>query len=419
MKYITIRYLFFLFFLVMYCFHCEANIKYFKDALQNIALTDTNSYVGAKNFIIKLDNDLNIIKQKRTGPKKDNPRRCYREVCEEVTCLLGSTKQDVDNFNQILLITDELLKSDSLLTCGSIFTGQCNYRSLDTLDVKDVKSLCFESVSANLPNATTVAVPSKDGKTLYVAKTLTYNLLQPTSNSAFAARNLVDNGKLQSLSSRKVSNSKDEIFVNKKAFKEELVNSLRVYKSSFPVYYTSAYSSEKGVYFTTIQGQNLSAPALSVSRLIRITPSSDGSKYFEKYIENTVACQHGGIRYNILLSMSVVDVKKVHSELGDFKKGDKIVFGVFAQANVYKPYPRMYQKYAICQFTMSSINNHFDDTIKSCNTAETPTVPTVSTLESRSCGVSILFLLILNIYIFIFLFFLNNGFAAEFPLKIA
>ena len=372
--------------LISSCISDDVYIKYVDKALQNIALNKKNIYIGAVNSIWKLDYNLNYLIKQSTGPKSDDPIYCYHgpETDSGVQCLKHDIKlRKVDNYNQVLLITDGLSNSGSLLSCGTLYQGICNYLSLDTLKNENSnntlgKDLLFSYVSANIHNASTVAVASKDGETLYVARTMTYyiRIMQANMMHMIAARTLLQGGLLQNLEPLK--NKEDIINYNKNLFyKMESDDSF--YRSSYHIYYTSAYVFGNGVYFTTIQRRNISLNEPYVSKLVRITPDNDGSldndgsRKLQKYVETMLACKHLNITYNLLLSVSVLDITESYVDLPQFKIGDQIIFGVFAQSKVYKVYPNTYNRYAICQFSLNSINQQFESIIRSCTARSTVT----------------------------------------------
>ena len=270
--------------------------------IQNIAVTDTHVYIGAKNTLSKYTLELAESSRVTTGPRLDNPRYCIPNVdTRDLECFEGYEKASVDNTNKVLLITPGLERLGVFLACGTLNQGQCAYRSLDTLrnvtnlDPKLYENLYSSWVSANLPTASTVAVASSDEKTLFVARTLTYYAWNMDKMiTAMSARSLLtDGGKLSGLS---VLIDEELIRANYKYFCADKSDDSTVL--CFDINYTSAHATvlrgASAVYFTTVQkSRRQNSRQTYISKLVRITAGEKNDpRKMKIYMENQLSCRH-------------------------------------------------------------------------------------------------------------------------------
>uniref|UniRef100_A0A8C6Q6W2 Plexin b1a n=1 Tax=Nothobranchius furzeri TaxID=105023 RepID=A0A8C6Q6W2_NOTFU len=128
-------------------------------------------YVGARDHLFQLDGSggLRLEQEETTGPVNDN-----RECLPPVTVSNCPQARRTSNHNKLLLVEP---KASELITCGSIYQGTCQKRSL-----KSIKTVLFSTerpvdtqyVAANDPLVSTVGLvvelPSGKKTVMYVGR---------------------------------------------------------------------------------------------------------------------------------------------------------------------------------------------------------------------------------------------------------
>ena len=130
------------------------------EELYNIDIdNETNIiFIGGKNVILKVSPTLKELKRITSGPLPDYIK------CLESTPVCPPER--TDNRNKILLIDSANKK---LITCGSVYHGVCQGRSLETLSVEISNNNNFVVSNSDLPSVAVIG-PNGDGKlALYIA----------------------------------------------------------------------------------------------------------------------------------------------------------------------------------------------------------------------------------------------------------
>ena len=103
--------------------------------INNIAYYNGYLYVGAQNWLLKLDaNSLKLIQNVQYGPVLDSTMCRYYPVEEctfDATSLSSSNKIQMDNYNKLLIIYEQ---RQAILTCWSAKQGTCDLRDLSDLN---------------------------------------------------------------------------------------------------------------------------------------------------------------------------------------------------------------------------------------------------------------------------------------------
>ena len=323
----------------------HANVFTSKTELFHLTFHRENIYVGAKNFIYKLDINLTgVHKNKTTGPVLDN-RNCYGSLSD---C---TVKNSTDNFNKILLVNDRT-NSPFLITCGSVFQGVCQFRDLNTLSVNH--HITTQLVSTNEKNASTVAFIAKgpkgdsgnDRDFLYVGATLNNR-----------PEILYDN-KLLAVSSRIIDTSYSRNIL--KSPKSPLLHLQVKYDSKYIVDYIHGFSFGGFSYFVTVQPTRIGTTEHH-SKIIRICQSTSYNTYTEIPLEcNDLA----GNKYNLLVGASFVKLSGESATLMKTDENEGLLIGVFGKSR--GPGKIQSGNYAVCSFLMKNVNRKIDENINQC-----------------------------------------------------
>uniref|UniRef100_A0A3Q2FIH3 Plexin-B1 n=1 Tax=Cyprinodon variegatus TaxID=28743 RepID=A0A3Q2FIH3_CYPVA len=133
-------------------------------------------YLGARNHLFQLDglDGLRLEQEETTGPVSDN-KECLPPVIES-NC---PQARRTSNHNKLLLVDPKALE---LITCGSVYQGLCQKRSLGS-----IKEVLFSTespvdtqyVAANDPSVSTIGlvvrVPGGERTVMYVGRGYTAN----------------------------------------------------------------------------------------------------------------------------------------------------------------------------------------------------------------------------------------------------
>ena len=294
-----------------------------KSELNNILINGDDVYIGAVNHIHRLNSNLAEIKSEKTGPVNDS------RSCISIDSCPGAIT--TDNRNTLLLVYKE---KSQLITCGSIFQGACQARSLSNLDVKLENA---RHVTANDVNSSTVGFISKSKLHLAVTvKDRAESLALPT----ISKRILPDDP-------RKflVPFSDCKLQVNK----------------NYVISYVSGFQLNDFAYFTSVQ------PVMMLSRTFHskiIRYCIEGVNFYS-YTEMPISCKDtSGINYNILVAGMLVNATGRTADILNISNGETVYIGVFSKSAPESSLQTANN--AVCMFPMRTITRAFDVNIEQC-----------------------------------------------------
>lgn len=315
-------------------------------------------YVGGVNRIYQLDSNLNLLAEAVTGPRNDSIN-CLPPPGDD--CLSGRTV--THNYNKVLLLDRS---QRFLVTCGSIYQGACETRSLTNISAVQDYYLSDEvtnfAVAANAENASTVAFIAPGPSThshnvLYVAATYTgrsrTSRIYRDQVPAVSSRSLKSSDRFSLASvSNPLKGTSSSIYL-----KSEI-------SSNFLIHYVTGFSLQGFSYFLTVQNDSVQdrPENRKVSKIVQIC--QDDTNFFS-YADIPLRCVKDGVDYNVLEAAQVIAPGlKLAESLGylDGKIGEVLV-GVFSHT---------VEKWgttdsAVCLYTMQDVRAKFLENIKLCH----------------------------------------------------
>ncbi|XP_071784066.1 plexin-A2-like [Asterias amurensis] len=289
-------------------------------------------YVGAVNYLYRLDSSLNLLQNVST--------------CQE----LGEDRCDIfTNYNKILILDNQ----NRLITCGSENGGKCQFRNLD--DLTDVLFQPYPNV-AGFGELSTVSLiaPGTDGPMgpgpdggdwLYVAVTFTaefgYARIPPISRRILDYRFLLAAPDSVASFSSFVSLS-----------------------TPIPISYTSAFSYDGFTYFITSQKEDFGSNVF-VSKINRVCQTSSS---FDSYTEITLQCQGSdGSVYSLVQAAHIGPAGQDLAVSLGLNDEDMVLYAVFAKnegADGTSDVP--IDQSALCVYKMSDILDVFKEAVRGC-----------------------------------------------------
>lgn len=355
-------------------------------------------YLGATNSIYQLSgSDLTEKYQQSTGPVLDNPS-CGITECHGYEDHMKHTQ----NVNKILVIDYQHQK---LLACGSTKQGACRRYQLN--NIAQQEDLISMAVAANDDNSSTYAFiaparytfdpstaaplgPDANNKqqqqVLYVATTYTKvgqsrDLLVPAIGSR-----ILDDG--------------PNLF---KLYENSFLDSARIDINShlrdyFLVNYLYGFASSNYIYFVTVQKKATSRDYEELGYHTRLARICITDSSFNSYTEVDLKCmpnkkRSGGVRnffssahlsennhqpheYPLLQDAMLVDAgSQLLRSLTNYDPiaagspdDTKVLLGVFSSAKDHTQHAGEHS--ALCAFSLSQIEDRFNDNIHSCYTGK-------------------------------------------------
>ncbi|XP_070193240.1 plexin-A1-like [Littorina saxatilis] len=315
-------------------------------------------YTAGLNHVYQLDSDLDMLMEAVTGPKEDSIN-CRPPPHDE--CSPGRTL--TDNQNKILLLD----RSQRLLiTCGSVYQGACETRSLTNISHltasyggDDVTNF---AVAANSPNASTVAFIAPGPSThshpvLYVAATYTgrsrLSRIYRDKVPAVSSRSLKANDRFSLAAvSNPLRGMSSSIYL-----KSEI-------SSNYLIHYVSGFSYDGFSYFLTVQNDSVEdrPDNRRVSKIVQVC--QDDINFFS-YADIPLKCTKDGVDYNVLEAAQIVSPAQRLREALGYLDGftDEVLVGAFSHSD---------ERWgsvdsAVCLFTMQEIRATFLENIKLCH----------------------------------------------------
>ncbi|XP_038668383.1 plexin-B1 isoform X2 [Scyliorhinus canicula] len=305
-----------------------------------------NVYVGAVNFLFQLTSDLTNLVVQPTGPQNDS-KECLPPVnpsdCTQVKLM--------DNHNKLLLINPY---GNELITCGSLFQGICEKRSLGNISYvlfHPERPVDTQYVAANDPNVTTVGLVglSKD-KTAVLFVGRGYTSKGAGGIPPITTRNL----ELQNPDSPE----SHPIFSYEDTAKLAVAGRLSEYNHHF----VKSFIYQLSVYFLFYR-RDLKSPSREyktyVSRICL------GDMHYYSYVEVPLVCQAAGKNYNLLQAAYVSRPGKGLAQ-GALKTEGEALFATFSVSQAATA--KATEESALCIYTMSQIDQMINQTRDLCYT---------------------------------------------------
>lgn len=307
-------------------------------------------YVGAVNRVLKLSSNLTLQRSHMTGPVEDN-NQCYPPPnVRECAHGLNLT----DNVNKLLLID---YSGNSLIACGSIWQGVCQFLRLKDLFKLGEPYLLKEhylSGGQEADGMTGLIDPENrvyigravHGKSSYFPS-LSYHKLVPVVDSMFMFSLVFDDG-VQSTQIKIPSETLDQF-------------------PNFDIHYVYAFSSGSYVYFLTVQldteltQNNTEGEEFYTSKIVRMC-SDD--VFFNSYVEFPLGCTKDGVKYHqVQAAFKQKPGRKLAQNLG-LQGDDDVLFVVFSKGQRNRTDPS--RETALCLFTLQEINQAMKEKISGC-----------------------------------------------------
>ena len=316
-------------------------------------------YVGGMNRVYLLDKDLHVVDHAVTGPREDS-YKCLPPPRDD--CVSG--RRITNNYNKILLIERS---QRFLITCGSVYQGACETRSLSNLSdcrtyymADDVTDF---AVAANDQNASTVAfitpgLATNSHQVLFVATTYTdrsrtHFAIYRDRVPAICSRSLrIENRFALAAISNPLTGMSSSMYL-----KSEV-------SSHFLIEYVTGFSYRGFSYFMTVQKETVEEFPVqrSISKIVQIC---QGDPDFNSYVDIPVVCKIGPIRYNVLEAAEIAYPGSMLAEsFGLFGDVDNEVL-VAAFSN--RDRSRDAYDSAICVYNMKDVRLKFLENVKLCH----------------------------------------------------
>lgn len=315
-------------------------------------------YVAGVNRLYQLDSDLNLLGEAVTGPKEDS-FNCLPPPHDECS----SGRESTDNYNKILLL-DRAQRM--LITCGSVYQGACETRSLanisDAQEYYGADDVTNFAVAANSQNGSTVAFIAPGPAThshdvLYVATT--YTGRSRTSR--------IYRDKVPAVSSRSLRSSDRFALASVSNPLRGMSSSIYLkseISSNFRIHYVAGFSYNGFSYFLTVQNDSVEdrPDNVLVSRIVQVC--QDDINFFS-YADIPLKCTKDNVDYNVLEAAQIVSPGlRLREALGYLDEyADEILVAAFSHTD---------ERWgsvdsAVCIYTMQDIRATFLENIKLCH----------------------------------------------------
>ena len=307
-------------------------------SLQKMALDPTTNmlYVGSINRLYKLDSDLVEQAYIDTGPTEDHPT-CFPPPgsCSDPR----NVRVPTNNINKILIVD-----RDRLITCGSVYQGICQTRSLHNFTILDNNT--SEEIAANTRIGTSVGFiasgPVGNENVLYTA----------TSNAEWI------DGNVPTVSVRKLYNTTrlEKLFSVLKYDGFRVVSSIVIpdgtvseSPNGFNITYVYGFASGSFSYFLAVQPKNHLTIAREVEYYTKLVRICRKDINLHSYIELPLKCRSGSTDFNVAQSAYIAKTGKAGGEVWQMEDA---LFVTFAQSEEHARDPQ--RKSAICMYLISA-----------------------------------------------------------------
>ncbi|RNA39166.1 plexin-B, partial [Brachionus plicatilis] len=321
---------------------------------QNIAYHNHYVYIGAQNWLLKLNaHTLKIEQSVRYGPLHDSAFCRYSPVDE---CMPGHTKSLVDNHNKLLLV---YAQQNALLSCWSGRQGICDVRALDDLG-RLILNSSIAAVANDPANSTVgfIASSANSQPVLYIAATYSNNGAYRADVPALSGRSL----NLQPSRFMHIIGSDSHGLKSSKASIEFMSR----FAKTFIVKYVHAFNLGVYNYFLTVQHADTDAMLRAdrlVSKVARLCLND--LSFAKSYTEMPVKCVgvRANVDYNEMISAKHALVNGEHYLIGLFQQTARNSFN----ASIHKS---PWTNQAVCMYKMSAVQRQFRHNINKCYSSE-------------------------------------------------
>ncbi|XP_053377903.1 plexin-A1-like isoform X2 [Mercenaria mercenaria] len=324
---------------IAYTFELETKLGIF---FEN-ACTDRQTgkiYVGAKNKLYKLGENLEMISEIDTGPAVDNVNCLYIRGCSLPETL-------TDSYSKAILIDYE---NNRLIHCISLHNGICVKHDLK--NITRTEDQIYLPMVANTDSATTFAFiapgPVRDENDHWA---LVLNIgVQYANNGpvqdripSFASRNLYDFS-----------------LVNTDLLQQSELRLDFTSKISFPIRYVYGFSSGNYSYMITVQKVKPYNETY-VSKIFRVCQRD---RNFFTYAEIQLQCRNNGTLYNLAQSAYLGKAGSQLAEGLNISATQDVLYVTFSIGEPGSSVPT--NESALCIYPMSNVGKVFTRNIKEC-----------------------------------------------------
>ncbi|XP_028301616.1 plexin-B1 isoform X2 [Gouania willdenowi] len=289
-------------------------------------------YIGARDHLYQLDRFLRLELQDNTGPVTDN-----LECLPPVTLNNCPQAKETSNYNKLLLVDPYSME---LITCGSIFQGICQKRSLDSVNkvlFSTQRPVDTQYVAANHPNVSTVGLVVRSHPNrkpvLFVGRGYT------NSHPPISTRNL----------------AQDPVFSYEETAKLAVAGRLSEYDHHF----VASFAHGQHVYFLFYRRDLKSQSREFCTYISRVC--LDDQAYYS-YVEVPLTCRsRAGKTYNLLQAVQLGIPKD-----GRESQSSGALLGVFSTRLASSTEPS--EESALCMFSLEDVNHRIDYTRDLCYT---------------------------------------------------
>uniref|UniRef100_A0A672SJI4 Plexin-B1 n=1 Tax=Sinocyclocheilus grahami TaxID=75366 RepID=A0A672SJI4_SINGR len=281
-------------------------------------------YLGARDRLYQLSFDLQLEAEEETGPVIDS-RDCLPPI-SDTNCPQAKW---TNNHNKLLLVDPY---SQELISCGSVYQGICQKRSLDSVGkvlFSAERPVDTQYVAANDPNVSTVGLVAltrgrgKQQPVLFVGRGYT------NSQPPISTRNLV----------------MEPVFSYEETSKLAVAGRLSEYDHHF----VTSFTHRSYVYFMFYR-RDLQSPSREYRTYVSRMCLDDTAYY--SYVEVPLSCRSaGGKNYNLLQALHVEQ---------------EVLLGVFSSHFASSSRPN--EESAVCVFSLEEVDKRIDATRDLCYT---------------------------------------------------
>uniref|UniRef100_A0A671NUD2 Plexin-B1 n=1 Tax=Sinocyclocheilus anshuiensis TaxID=1608454 RepID=A0A671NUD2_9TELE len=298
-------------------------------------------YLGARDRLYQLSSDLQLEAEEETGPVIDS-RDCLPPI-SDTNCPQAKW---TNNHNKLLLVDPY---SQELISCGSVYQGICQKRSLDAVGkvlFSAERPVDTQYVAANDPNVSTVGLVAltrgrgKQQPVLFVGRGYT------NSQPPISTRNLV----------------MEPVFSYEETSKLAVAGRLSEYDHHF----VTSFTHRSYVYFMFYR-RDLQSPSREYRTYVSRMCLDDAAYY--SYVEVPLSCHSaGGKNYNLLQALHV-GLPKLHKAMGiesPTATEQEVLLGVFSSHFASSSQPN--EESAVCVFSLEEVDEHINATRDLCYT---------------------------------------------------
>lgn len=322
-------------------------------------------YVGAVNKLFQLNGDLEVMDEVTTGPRLDHAR--CTTAFGEASCGDGGTvwysTVETDNANKVLVLDYD---NNRLITCGTIFQGTCQARSVSNLSFAvepEGRGNTDYFIAANNVSQSTVAFigPGPDDQNvLYVASTYT-GTTQSTVRQAVPA-----------VSSRIIT----EPNLFRFTYFDGLTGGTAIHLrreavEKYQISYIAGFTADNFSYFLTNQPESFSLentgtpPLISENHVSKLIQVCNHDRKFYSYAEIPLLCRSAEAEYNLVQSVALIQP----SDSGGTSHRERVLVAAFARSvdgDVLSPAKHS----AVCLYRLSDVRKIFAANVQRCFSAE-------------------------------------------------